>query len=57
MPIRGDDGRESQAFGDLFVEYTVVLPEEVEGDMKKGKSKSERWKLKVINSNLSICWS
>lgn len=43
MPVRnpneGSVWKEEDGFGDLFVQYEVVLPEKVGGDMKKGESR------------------
>ena len=36
MPIAGKDDR----FGNLYVEYNVVLPDKVDGDLRKGESAS-----------------
>lgn len=42
MPVRnpneGSVWKEEDGFGDLFVQYEVVLPEKIEGDLKKGES-------------------
>ncbi|MCO5594510.1 hypothetical protein L7F22_048542 [Adiantum nelumboides] len=39
MPVRnpneGSVWKEEDGFGDLFVQYEVVLPEKIEGDLKK----------------------
>lgn len=43
MPVRnpneGSVWKEEDGFGDLFVQYEVVLPEKIEGDLKKGESR------------------